>query len=450
MSFAAEHSLASAKTVASEVVPASVPVRPLSLRINFSWILAGNVVRASCRYGMLFLLIHFCGLATAGRYAIAVAVCNPIWALVMLGLRGAQVTDAQNEYSFADYLAVRVLASGAGLLLVAGMILCGGYGFEATITILFVAFARLVEGVSDIFRGRLQQGERMDFIAIALFLQGLSALTLMAVAGFLGAGPTLLVATLPAATLLTLLCWDLPCYAGTNRTDASDSALWRQPLQWTTLRQLGFVAFPLAVVGFLIALIPQLPKYYIAAIMGEEALAIYTTIAYSITLGLMVVAALGNAAAPRMAKYHAAGETRAFIRLLTQLVAIVGGMGICGVILVATVAPRMAAFLGHNDSELPHLAVALSLFATMLYVTAPLGRALSAMRKFWWQAATIAFGLGIAASLLPWAVRVRGMAGAAEAMAVSMTVTALVTAGLVWLGLSQRVCQESPAKLEAA
>ncbi len=450
MSFAADRRLAGTKSTASETIAASTPMRPLSLQINVSWILAGNVIRAVCRYGMLLLLIYFCGKAAAGGYAIAIALCNPTWALAMLGLRGAQITDARREYSFADYLAVRVLASGAGLIVVAGIVLCGNYNVQTIAVILLVALAKLIEGISDIFRGRFQQQERMDRIAMALFIQGLGGLALMAIAGYLGADVTLVVATFPAAMALTLLFWDLPCYAQITRNDPSDSGFWRQPLRWTTLGRLSVVAFPLAVVGFLIALIPQLPKYYIGAIMGEESVAIYTMIGYWITLGLMVVAALGNAASPRMANYHAAGETRAFVRLLVRLVAIVGGMGIAGTLLVALAAPRLAIALDYGHSELPRLAVALSMFATMLYVTAPLGRALSAMRKFWWQTIAMASGIAVAMAVLPWAVHVRGMVGAAEAMAFSMGIVALCTAGLVWFELSRRVRRENHSLTEAA
>ena len=450
MSLAADRHLVGSKSTASETIAVSTSMRPLSLRINFSWILAGNVVRAVCRYAMLFLLLHFCGKVATARYVIAIAVCNPTWAFVMLGLRGAQITDARREYSFADYLAVRALASGAGLLVVAGAVLCGGYSVQATSIIVLVALAKLIEGISDIFRGRVQQQERMDRIAIALFIQGLSGLTLMAIAGYLGADVTLVVATFPAAMALTLLFWDLPCYAEIAREDPSDAGSWRQPLRWTTLARLSVVALPLAVVGFLIALIPQLPKYYIAAILGEESVTIYTILGYWITLGLMVVAALGNAAAPRMAKYHAACDTRAFARLLVRLVAIVGGMGIAGTLLVALAAPKLAIALGYGHSELPRLAVALSIFATTLYVTAPLGRALSAMRKFWWQTSAMATGIVVAMALLPWAVRVRGMVGAAEAMAISMGIVALISAGLVWFELSRHVRRESHSLKEAA
>ena len=213
---------------------------------------------------------------------------------------------------------------------------------------------------------------------------------------------------------------------------------------------MSLLSFPLAVATFLITVVPQLPKYTIASLLGSEAVAVYTMIGYWITLGTMVVSALGNVLAPRLARYHAEGNTQAFSRLLVQIVSLVAGTGIASVALVALLGPSVAAFLGQADPELPRLAVALSLFATSLYVTAPLGRAMAAMRKFWFQTLAMGVGVLLAAALLPWAVKTRGLVGAAETMAFSMGVVALLEAGVIWLHLSPHTrCEDTPAK-EAA
>lgn len=436
----------------TDAIATDAPVRPLSLRLNFSWVLAGNLIRSAARYGMLLLLAYSCGLAAAGRYAIAIAICNPIWALVMLGLRGSQITDARREFALADYLGLRLVASGVGLVLVAGAVMGQNADMKITVVITLVTLARLIEGISDVFRGRFQQHERMDRIAIGLIVQGMSGLVLMLLVHVLGGGELWMVAAFPLAMALTLLCWDIPCQAALDRVRLSeeDGNLWRQPLNWARLGRLGLTSLPLAMAAFLISVVPQLPKYSIASLLGSEAVAVYTMIGYWIALGTMVVSALGNVIAPRLARYHAEGSLLAFSRLLVQIVSLVAGMGVAGVVLVALLGPVAASLLGQADSDLPRLAVALSLFATVLYVTAPLGRALAAMRKFWVQTLAMSAGVLAAAIILPWAIKTRGLVGAAEAMAVSMGVVALLEAGVIWFQLSARThCKRTPVK-EAA
>jgi len=431
-----------------------MPIRSLSLRLNFSWVLAGNLVKAACRFGVLLLLAHLCGLASVGRYAIAVALCTPIWAVVMLGLRGTLVTDARGEFSFADYLAVRLLTSSVGLAVVGGMIVFGGYGANLAAVILLIAFAKTFEGISDILRGQLQKAERMDRISAGLMIQGLGELGLMVAVATMGGGETLVVAAFPVAMALTLLLWDVPCCVGMLRGAATDpdskGGLWRQPLRWRTLAKLSAVAFPVAVTGFLIALIPQLPKYVIGAIMGAEAVGLYAVVAYWISLGMMVVTALGNATAPRLARYRASDDVQAFSRLLVRLVTLTSGLGAVGVAVAALLGPMLPALVGKEYSDLPQLAVSLSFFALMLFVTGPLGRALSAMRRFWWQALAVSLGVAAAVAVLPWAVRSRGLTGAADAMTLSMGVVAIVTAALVWRELRYRIRREDVLPTEAA
>ena len=127
---------------------------------------------------------------------------------------------------------------------------------------------------------------------------------------------------------------------------------------------MSLVALPLAVVGGMIALVPQLPKYVIASVSGQEAVAAYTIVAYAITLGMMVVMALGNAASPRLAKNYAAGDVRHFTRLVIQLVALVAGIGAAGfgaallwadeiAIVFGTLSPDMLKVLRQEHVDLP-------------------------------------------------------------------------------------------------
>jgi len=412
--------------------------RPLSLKVNFSWTLAGNCVQAVCRYALLVLLVYSCGLAAGGRYALAVALCTPIWSLAGFGLRGALVTDTRQQHAFADYLAARLLAMAGALVVVAGAILLADYAMQTAAMVLLVAAAKTIEGVSDILHARLQRSERMDRVAMALILRGLGSVAMMLIAVGLGGGPLLLVASLPAAMALTLLLWDLPCIA--HASDANGTQLWRTAIDWNALRSLTQVAAPIAAGTFLVTLIPQLPKYVIGGTLGEESVAIYTLIAYWITLGMMVVTALGNTVTPRLAKYYAAGDLNQFRQLVGRLVLMMASAGAAGVLVVALFGPRLLALIDPRAAELPRLALALSVFAAFLYVTGPLGRALSAMRRFWTQTAIRSIGVVVALILLPPAVSTRGLTGAAEAMSVSMAVVAALLGAALWreVGLGKR------------
>src|SRR3954469_7592651 len=80
----------------------------LSLRSNFSWTFAGNVVYAGCQWGMLMVLAKLGSPERVGQFALGLAVTAPILMFSNLQLRAIQATDARREYRFGHYLALRL------------------------------------------------------------------------------------------------------------------------------------------------------------------------------------------------------------------------------------------------------------------------------------------------------------------------------------------------------
>src|SRR6476620_2595235 len=87
---------------------------PLSLRANFGWTLAGNVVYAACQWGILVALAKLGTLQMVGEFA--------------LSLRSVQATDALREYEFRYYFSLRLLTSATAVLAVGGVVLFSPYG----------------------------------------------------------------------------------------------------------------------------------------------------------------------------------------------------------------------------------------------------------------------------------------------------------------------------------
>ena len=153
--------------------------RPLSLRSNFSWTFAGNVVYAGCQWGMLMVLVKLGSPEKVGQFALGLAVTAPIIMLTNLQLRAIQATDARREYRFGHYLALRLATTALSLLVIAG-IACG-YRLETALVILALGLAKAFESLSDVVYGLLQAHERMDRIALSMMIKG--PLSLVALGG---------------------------------------------------------------------------------------------------------------------------------------------------------------------------------------------------------------------------------------------------------------------------
>src|SRR5687767_8033419 len=71
--------------------PAATP----SLRRNFSWTLAGNVIYAACQWGILVVLAKLLAPESVGQFVLGVAVASPVFFLANLQLGSIQATDAK-------------------------------------------------------------------------------------------------------------------------------------------------------------------------------------------------------------------------------------------------------------------------------------------------------------------------------------------------------------------
>jgi O-antigen/teichoic acid export membrane protein len=168
-----------------------------------------------------------------------------------------------------------------------------------------------------------------------------------------------------------------------------------------------------------------MPGYFIERYMGEGELGIYATIAYLQRAGATVVFALGLSATPRLAKYYAAGDNRAFRMLLLRLVGIGVLLGSVGV-LVAFVAGREILTLLYGPEYARHsLLVWLMVAAGVSYVSMLLRNGMMAARRFRVQVLLYAFAVGAEALLCFSLIPHGGLHGAATAFLITVAIQAV-------------------------
>ena len=362
----------------------AVPGRRLSLRANFAWTLAGNVVYAGCQWAMLVVLAKLGTPQLVGQFALALAITAPVLMFTNLQLRQVQATDARAEYPFADYLTLRLITTGLAFLVIAGLALPAGYAPATAAIILAMGLAKAFEAVSDIFYGLLQQHERMDRIAVSMILKG--GLSLAALGGGLYLTGSLLwgVVGLAAAWAAILALYDLPVSLRLLRQ--AGPAVGRPQFRAATLGRLAYLALPLGVVMLLISLNTNIPRYFIERYQGQEALGFFAALAYLVVAESTVIAALGQAATPRLAQYHAGGQRNAFYRLVGKLLAIclaLGGGGVAVAVLAG--GPLLRALYAPEYAAYSDVFALVMLAAALWNVASVFGYAATARRRFRYQ-----------------------------------------------------------------
>ena len=403
------------------------PIAQFSLRRNFYWTLAGNVVYAGCQWGMLVALAKLCRAEQVGLFALGLATTAPILMLTNLQLRAVQATDARSEHAFAEYLALRL--SGAALALLAALAVALAVGTDRTSAgvIIAVAVAKCVESISDIIYGLFQSREKLVLMATSMLIKG--PLSLAALSCLVWASRGVLIGTLglAAAWLLVLFLYDLPMAAKV----LGGRKFLRPAFRSDSSLRLVRTALPLGVVMMLGSLTTNVPRYFVEKDLGARDLGFFAALSAVTAAGVTVVGALGQSATPRLARLFADGDRRGFVGLVLRLAGIGSLLGLAGIAVAAIGGELLLRLLYTPDYSLHVRAfLVINLAAGIGYVASFLGYAITAARQFLPQSPLSVAVVAATALAAAWLVPLFGITGAAWAVGCGMTVQLL---GEIWI-----------------
>ncbi len=419
-----------------------MPPRVLSLRANFSWTFVGNVVYAACQWAMLVVLAKLGSPEVVGQFALGLAITAPVIMLTNLQLRGVQATDARHEYLFGDYLGLRLTMTPLALVVIVGITLISGYGWETALVILFVGLAKIFESVSDVFYGLMQQYEQMDRIAISMMVKG--PLSLVALGAAIAVTGNIVWGTVALAAVwaLRLFTYDIPSGAAILRMAQrqGDERASIQP-RWDRRRmvRLLWLALPLGFVMMLGSLMTNIPRYFIERFEGTHALGIFAAMAYIVIAGTTVVDALGQAVSPRLARQYAAGEMGAF-RTLTMKIFGISALLATGGVLLSLIAGRQLLTLLYRPEYAAHLAVFIWVIAAagIGYLASVCGYAMTAARQFMIQVPIYVLSIAVVTVACALLVPDHGLLGAAWAIFVMFAIQLPLKGIAIWYALHKR------------
>jgi O-antigen/teichoic acid export membrane protein len=403
---------------------------PTPLRTNVAWTAAGNAVYAGCQWGVLVAVARLSSPEVVGTLALGYALTAPLFLLAGLQLRSAQATDAGGRFRFEDYAAVKAAGMAVALIVTGAIALVSGYAPRVKLVILVIAVSKAIEGMSELYYGALQRDERMRPIAVSLMLRGV--LSIATVAAVLWAGGPLV-----AAVAAMALSWAIVLIAHDRRSvrRAGTTAPPRGArVDLAVARGIALRSLPLGLVMMLISLRVNLPRYVIERRFGAVELGIFAALSSLLVAGNVVVAALGQSATPRLARYHLEGAVGSFRRLLSRLVGLATALGAAGLaVSVVAGGPLLRIVFGPRYADRADVLAWLMAAGLVGYVASILGYALTAAQRFGIQLPLFSATTLLCAAGCAWLVPAHGLVGAAYAWGGSLVVELLA----VWMILSR-------------
>ena len=415
---------------------------PLSLRRNFVWSLAGNVLYALSQWGVLVVLAKLCSPETRGLYLLGVTVTSPIFLFAGMQLRRLQATDSREEFQFGHYFGLQLVASVIGMLASWGWGLFAGHQAEALAVILLIGLNKALETLSNTLYGLFQQHERLDRISKSMVLHGLLTGAGLCVGVALTGDVVLASALSVAGRLIAMLVYDVPSVLwllGDSKLETRNSkpetrnltsggssrlrAVLRncQPLwHWQPLKQLAVMGIPLGVTGMLVSLNTNLPRGFVESKCGLAELGIFGALCTPLAVMHTLTRALESSASAQLAKRHAAGDVSGFRRLVARLMLTHSAIALAGVVVAQLFGRELLTFL-FTAEDAAHVDVFVTIMWATLVATSAgvMMTALIAARFIQIQLPLTGLTSLVSLAACWWLVPTLGMQGAAISLLVS-------------------------------
>jgi O-antigen/teichoic acid export membrane protein len=406
---------------------------------HFLWVLVGQVAYACSQWAVLVVFSKLGSAQAVGQYAVGVALASPVFLLASMQLRNLQVTDARRELPLSTYVALRGASLAVAVVVLGCMIASAHMPRETALTLWAIIFFKCQESVADIYQGEMQANERMDWVGISLLLKALVMLAALTAVFALTRSSSLAVFASAFASLAVVFAYDV---RRAHRTADRTAARFRAVLGLFKL------AAPMGMVMALLSTTSNMPRYFLAASSGEEAVGAFSALFYFTIPGGLILSALGQTASPKLAKRHAAGDRRGFMLVMLRLLGVGVVMGIGGIAAV-TIGGKPLIRLFYRPEFATYAPALLILMVAALgqYLSGCFGTTVTALRVFRTQVGLHLVLLGSSYVFCRRYVPGGGVLGAAKA------VTATAAVGFAVYGITTFVALRLKARsrpMEAA
>jgi O-antigen/teichoic acid export membrane protein len=285
-----------------------------SLRANFLWTLAGNVIYTGCQWGVLSTLAKLGNPSIVGQFTLGVAISAPVFIFTNLQLRAVQATDVNIESGFGGYFTLRLITTALGMMVILALLPFVADSSSVRVVIFLVSISKCLECFSDVIAGLLQREEQLKRVAISLMIRGAISVAVFASAFAFTYSLEFSLIGICAVWAAVLLFYDLPNIRKFGRFRDS---LFR--FDRSELIRLAMLGLPLGWVGTFATLTVNIPRYFLQHYLGLSDQGIYASLAYLVVAISLVVTALSVSVTTRLARLFAKGDHKQFVSVLKKL-----------------------------------------------------------------------------------------------------------------------------------
>lgn len=353
--------------------------RPLGLRQNALWTFCGEGAYGFSQLCILIVLARLGSVALVGQYAWALAVTTPIFLFFSLQLRTILAATPNSAAVFGTFVRARLITTAIAASSV--ILLASFLDSPMALIVAGIGLAKAIDSLSDVLYGLFWQQNRMDLIARSMILRSIGSLTCFTLTLYLTNSLILCVFTTAGAFSLVLVLHDSLVAYTTQFGVLKDTFVTEfRNRSWLTLI---FIGLPAGMLSCLASLEVYIPRYFLEASIGVEALGIFTALA-SIFIGFELIArSFNNAAIPRLSQFLQENSIGCLNKLLVRLFLI--GLVLALGLLVGTLLlgrPLITLIFGASYGQHFNTLLFLMIASTLRLLALPLSMSLRAFKAY--------------------------------------------------------------------
>ncbi len=211
---------------------------------------------------LTIVVTQLAGVEAAGMFSMAFVTGLLLMFVANYGVRTYQVSDLDEEHTFSDYQINRVIT--CVIMVIAGIGYCfvRGYGEDMFVICMGVYLYKMIDGLADVYEGRLQQVDKLYLAGISQALRSLAAVVVFSFVLLITRNVGIASVAMAVAAFVTFLLLTLPlAFLETPRSSG-----WSMASVLSILKQ----CFPLFVALFMYNLIDNMPKFVMEGVLSYD------------------------------------------------------------------------------------------------------------------------------------------------------------------------------------
>lgn len=307
-------------------------------------------------WGMVFPLLtvvctQLVGTEQAGMFSMAFVTGTLLMIAANYGVRNFQVSDIDEVNSFSSYQINRWITSI--LALVAGILYCTLRGYEPYMMTVSVGvyIYKMVDGLADVYEGRLQQADKLYLAGISQALRSIAVAAVFSAALFITRNLAVASVAMAVVACASLVLVSAPLAL----LETEKSRRWNMGEVGSLLRQ----CFPLFAALFLFNLIESMPKFVMEGMLPYEN-QLYFNALYFPAQGILL--AIGFVYKPQMLRlasiWSNPRKRRRFDMVVFAVMAVILGITVATALFMGSIGiPIMSFMYGVNFERFRNLAL---------------------------------------------------------------------------------------------